>query len=254
MAGPIPTFVSTQLATQAAFTDSFGLLSLVNSSIATAVAAGEFNVTIDCSLFNSVNVSTLGIYLNSQGYKVDYNKREYYKTLRIDWSLFEIGAANVLQGSFPWIVDGSATVQPVSGTITTIPSGVQAVSQSGIWTVNLATEPTIQIGKVDQGAPGILPWPVSGTFTFTPSLTATTLAESVTSSSAVLLGTNTNRKGFAVQNTSQIVFIKLDSTCSTDLYSYELPKKGILEIENYCGPVSAVTASGTVIVMVTEKV
>jgi hypothetical protein len=63
-----------------------------------------------------------------------------------------------------------------------------------------------------------------------------------------------NRKGFAIQNTNQVIYVKLDSTVSTALYSYELPKKGILEIENYCGPVAAVTASGSTIAMVTEKV
>lgn len=90
--------------------------------------------------------------------------------------------------------------------------------------------------------------------TFAQSFTATTTAISVGTSPTVLLSTNANRKGFAVQNTDKVVFIKLDSTVSTGLYSYELPKKGILEIENYCGPVTAVTASGTVNVMVTEKV
>lgn len=86
------------------------------------------------------------------------------------------------------------------------------------------------------------------------STTATVLAETVTTTPTLLLGTNLNRKGLAIQNTNQITFIKLDSTVSTALYSYELPKKGILEIENYCGPVTAVTASGSTIVMVTEKV
>ena len=137
-----------------------------------------------------------------------------------------------------------------------IVDNVVPVSQSGIWTVNLATEPTIDIGKVDQGIGGTSPWLVTGSFTFvpTPSTTATVVAETIGTEPVLLLGTNLNRKGFAVQGTNQVTYVKLDSTVSTALYSYELPKKGILEVENYCGPVSVVTASGSTIVMVTEKV
>jgi len=39
------------------------------------------------------------------------------------------------------------------------PISVTAV-QSGTWTVNLATNPTIEIGTVDQGKAGTEPWPV----------------------------------------------------------------------------------------------
>ena len=86
------------------------------------------------------------------------------------------------------------------------------------------------------------------------SRTAFTTAVVVGTTPVVLLATHVERTGFAIQNTDQVVYIKLDSTCSTDLYSYELPKKGILEVEGYLGPVSAVTASGTVTIMVTQKV
>ena len=83
---------------------------------------------------------------------------------------------------------------------------------------------------------------------------ATVTADPIGTTSVLLLGSNPDRKGFAVQATNQIVFVKLDSVSSTALYSYELPRKGILEVENYCGPVAAVTASGSTIAMVTEKV
>ena len=116
--------------------------------------------------------------------------------------------------------------------------GSVAVTQSGDWTVKLAAEPTIDIGTVN----------------IEKSTTATVVAETVDTTPILLLGTNLNRQGFAVQATNSIVYVKLDVTCSTALYSYELPKKGILEIENYCGPVAAVTASGSTVVMVTEKV
>jgi hypothetical protein len=150
------------------------------------------------------------------------------------------------------LVDVKGTEVPID----VIVNNIVPVSQSGAWTVNLGTEPTIDIGKVDQGNAGPYPWLVTGSFNFvpTPSTTATVVAETIGTEPVLVLGTNLNRKGFAIQNTNQVIYVKLDSTVSTALYSYELPKKGILEIENYCGPVAAVTASGSTIAMVTEKV
>lgn len=96
------------------------------------------------------------------------------------------------------------------------------------------------------------PLPVIGTFTFVPSITATTVSILVTTSVTVLLGTNLLRKGLVIQTVDPI-FVRLDGSASTSLYSYEVPKKGVLEIENYCGPVTAIKASGSTAVLVTEK-
>lgn len=151
------------------------------------------------------------------------------------------------------IPTGVITVTPPQVVkVSTIPA-VQPVEVVGTVTVVLTNEPTIDIGKVDQGLPGILPWPVTGSLTIDKSLSAITTAVTVTTSPTALLGMNLNRVGLAIQNTTNIVFIKLDSTVTTGLYSYELPKKGILEIEGYCGPVTAVSPLGSVVVMVTEK-
>lgn len=62
------------------------------------------------------------------------------------------------------LVDGSGVVQPISGTVavSNFPA-IQPVSQSGSWTVSLATE-SIEIGTVDQGTPnagGASAWPVA---------------------------------------------------------------------------------------------
>lgn len=169
MAGPIPTYLSTQTATQTAFTVPFGLLAFVNAAIATAVAAGEFNVTVDCSLFVTEDVSNLRIYLDSLGYHVDFAKNTNEKSLNIDWGRFlDVPGTEVVvdQGTTPWIVAGTVTALQgtspwvVSGTITTSPNvnihdsagntltstgtsldvnvtdfpAIQAVSQSGTWT------------------------------------------------------------------------------------------------------------------------
>lgn len=100
----------------------------------------------------------------------------------------------------------------------------------------------------------VLTLPAFPPLVIAPSTTATVIAETISTTPVVLLGTNLSRKGFAVQATDSVVFVKLDTTVSTALYSYEVPRKGLLEIENYCGPVAAVTASGSTIAMVTEKV
>lgn len=147
------------------------------------------------------------------------------------------------------VVNVTPPVPAIAVTGTVAVSNFPAV-QNIAGTVNLAIEPTIDIGIVDQGTPGLSPWPVS----ISTSLTATVTAVSVGTSSTSLLSTNTNRKGFAIQNTTDTVFIKLGTSATTALYSYELPKKGILEVENYRGPVTAVSGTGSIIVMVTDKV
>lgn len=201
MAGPVPSYLSTQVAAQTAFTVPFGLLTLVNSAITAATAAGQFNVTVDCSLFTADDVSNLRIYLDSLGYKVQFAKNTNNKALNIDWGAF-------------FDAPGT-TVVAIQGTI---------------------------------------PWIVSGTVTIALSPTAITTAVVVTTSPTPLLAANLSRKGFIVQNTSGVVFVKFDSTCSTALYGYELPRKAILEKDNYSGDVTAVTAAGSVTVYVTELV
>src|SRR5665213_736680 len=210
MAGTLPTYLSTQTASQISFSGPFGLLAMINAAIAAATAAGRFSVTVDCSVFPAIDVTRVRTYLDSLGYKGTASRGDGDKSIDINWMIPPNIEAVVVQGSTPWLVGGTVSLTP--GTV------------------------------------------VTGTFSFAPSTVATTVADVVGTSSVLLLGTNLNRKGFAIQNTNQIVFIKLDSTAALDLYSYELPKKGILEIENYCGPVSAITSSGTVTVMVTEKV
>jgi len=110
VAGPVPTYLDTQLAAQSAFSVPFGLLTLVNADIATAVAAGEFNTTVDCSLFVAEDVSNLRIYLDSLGYLVEFAKNSGNKSLLIDWGKpLDIdgggeGSTTVTQGTTPWVV------------------------------------------------------------------------------------------------------------------------------------------------------
>lgn len=88
--------------------------------------------------------------------------------------------------------------------------------------------------------------------TVTPSFFATTVAITVTTSSTSLLPTNASRKGFVVQATNPIL-VRLNGSVSPALYTYDLAKRATLEVENYCGTVTACTATGSTTVYVTEK-
>ena len=135
MAGPVPTYSSTQTTAQTAFTVPFGLLSLVNASIATATAAGEFNVTVDCSLFVTEDVSNLRIYLDSLGYFVEFAKNTNEKSLNIDWGRFltsgsgtsstvDQGAPNSLANGWPVkITDGTSVLGTISNPLVVTESG-----------------------------------------------------------------------------------------------------------------------------------
>lgn len=96
----------------------------------------------------------------------------------------------------------------VDGTVTTIPSGTQDVNV-------LSPDPL----------------PVTGTFAPEKAFTATTVPIVVTAATTVLLGTNVNRRGLIIQ-TNNPIFVLLDGNATTTLYSYEMPKKAVVEIEN----------------------
>jgi hypothetical protein len=199
MAGPIQTYLTTQSAAQTAFSVPFGLLALVNGAINTATAAGEFNTTVDCSLFPVEDVAALNVYLTSQGYQVNYAARNSEWTLNIGWE------------------EGTLSEEVVA----------------------------------DQGSPGTVPWPVIEN----PSTDANITSVVVGTSSTRLLGMNLNRKGIIIQSKDSPLYIVVGSTsASTTVYSYYVLKLNALEIENFFGPVSAVVASGSASVQVTEKI
>jgi hypothetical protein len=143
MAGPVPTYLATQAAAQTAFTVPFGLLALVNGAIATATAAGEFNTTVDCSLFTAEDVSNLRVYLDSLGYFVEFAKNSSEKALLIDWGrpldIDGTGSTLVTQGTIPWIVAEVPSPTGVSlfASSDTVPSGVETTILT--YTVSSAT-------------------------------------------------------------------------------------------------------------------
>lgn len=180
MAGPVPSYLTTQTAAQTAFTVPFGLLSFVNSAISAATAAGEFNVTVDCSMFVTEDVSNLRIYLDSLGYNVEFAKDTNNKSLNIDWSRFlDIPGTEIVvdQGTTPWIVAGTVTANQgtspwvVSGSITTSPdvnihdSSGNTLGSTGT-SLNVDVTNTVPVtGPLTDTQLRATPVPISGTVT-----------------------------------------------------------------------------------------
>lgn len=216
MAGPVPTYLATQLAAQTAFSVPFGLLALVNASITTATAAGQFNTTVDCSLFTAEDVSNLRIYLDSEGYLVEFAKNSGNKSLLIDWGRFlDIPGTEIIvdQGTTPWIVAGTVTANQgtspwvVSGSITTSPNvnihdsaGNNLSSTSTSLDVNVtnfpatvavtqSTSPWVVSGTVT-ALQGTSPWVVSGTVTTSPNVNVHDGAGNTISSTGTSLNVN----------------------------------------------------------------
>jgi hypothetical protein len=110
---------------------------------------------------------------------------------------------------------------------------------------------SVDIGKVDQGNPGTTPWPVVNE----PSTDANITVVTVGTSSTQLLAPNLARKGIIIQCVGSPLFVILGSTAATTtIYSYYVLKLNALEIDNFFGTISAVVASGTATVQVTEKI
>src|SRR5262245_28630125 len=137
MAGPVATYLATQLAAQTAFNMPFGLLSLVNGAIASATAAGKFNTTVDCSLFVTEDIANLKIYLDSLGYVVTFSK-DSVKSLDIDWRPFldipgteviaDQGAPNTLANGWPVkVTDGYNVLGTSANPLVVSSSGIVGI-------------------------------------------------------------------------------------------------------------------------------
>lgn len=147
-------------------------------------------------------------------------------------------SAGVTVNNFP-------ATQPVSGTV--------AVSNFP------ATQPVS--GTVTVANPGLTdtqlratPVPVSGTVTTTSVTAATATVNSVSASTSVvtLLVSNAARKGAIISNEAGILYVKFGSAASSTSYTYRLTANTTLELDVYTGLITAIKASGTSNVLVTE--
>ena len=137
------------------------------------------------------------------------------------------GSINV-NGSF--IVSSSSSIKSLvydaSGNPISSTSGALNVSasQSGTWTVNLATEPTIDIGKVDQGTGGSSAWKVDGSAVTQP-ISAASLP--LPSGAATSTNQSTQINQTNITNTSLADMETQLSTLSSQLSSLEVSNDAI---------------------------
>ena len=139
------------------------------------------------------------------------------------------------------IVDGSASTQPVSGTISVgnFP-GTQAVTGPLTDTQLRATavpiSGTVAVSNLSDANVGV----------------ATVTNISVGVSSTTLSASNAAKTKVAIYNETGTLYVKLGSTASSTSYSYRLTANAVLELSGYYGLVTAIKASGTTSVLVTE--
>lgn len=135
----------------------------------------------------------------------------------------------------PLQVDGSGVTQPVSGTVSVgnFPA-VQPVSDNG---GSITVDGSVSVSNFPGGSVG----------------SATVTSASVGAGAAVTLATsNVNRKRLILHNETGTLFVKLGTSASSASYTYRLTANTALEIDLYHGDVTAIKASGTSDVLVTE--
>lgn len=133
----------------------------------------------------------------------------------------------------PLPVDGSGFTQPVSGPLTDTELRATPVPVSGPLTdTQLRATPV----PVVQGA----------------STLATVTNVSVGVSSVTLSASNAAKTKVIVHNETGTLFVKLGSAASSASYSYRLTANTVAEISGYSGIITAIKASGTTPVLVTE--
>jgi type 1 fimbria pilin len=117
-------------------------------------------------------------------------------------------------------------------------------------TVNVGNFPAVQSVNDNGGS-----LTVDGSVTNTPQSnnTASVTNASVGSGVAVTLAaSNASRLKLIVHNETGTLYVKLGTGASSTSYSYRLTANDRIEVEQYTGDVTAIKASGTTAVLVTE--
>lgn len=158
-----------------------------------------------------------------------------------------------------------ATPLPVSGTVSTgglTDTQLRAtpVPVSGPLTdTQIRATPLPVSGPLTDTQLRATPVPISGTVTATVSpLTAsaaTVTSVSVTAASTTLSASTPARKGIIIFNETGTLFVKFGTAASSTSYTYRLTANTVLELTDGCiytGLITAIKASGTSNVLVTE--
>lgn len=139
-------------------------------------------------------------------------------------------------------VDGSATTQPVSAASLPLPTGAST-------SANQATE-LASLASIDSKLTGPIAVTTGG------GATGTITQVSVTTASITLKAANASRKKLILTiPTVGTLYIAFAVTASATIFTYKATTNNtVIEITGYTGIVTAITASGTNIVNVTEVV
>lgn len=144
---------------------------------------------------------------------------------------------DLVQVSGTVLVDGSATTQPVSGTVTAnAGTGPFPVSDNG---GSLTVDGTVSIS-------GTVATTVGGT------ALATVTNVSVGTSPTTLSASNANKTRVVIFNETGTLYVKLGSGASSTSYTTRLTANTLYEITGYTGIISATKQTGTTPVLVTE--
>jgi hypothetical protein len=153
------------------------------------------------------------------------------------------------------LVDGSAHTQPVSGTVT-VNGTVTANAGTGTLLVDGSAHTQPVSGTFFQATQ-----PVSGTVSISGTVpttvgsiaSATVTSNNVGSASAVtLLASRAARSKFVIFNEAGTLFVKLGSAATSSDYTVRLTVNTDYEFSGYSGIVTAIKASGTTNVQVTD--
>jgi hypothetical protein len=134
---------------------------------------------------------------------------------------------------------------PVSGTVTSLPSGTQDVN---------VTNPTLAVtGPLTDTQLRATPVAISGTVSVgAPTTTATITNVSVGTSVVTLSASNASKTRVVIYNETGTLFVKYGTGASASSYTTRLTANTIHEISGYAGIVTGIKAAGTTPVIVTE--
>lgn len=192
------------------------------------------------------------------------------------------GTVTANAGTGTLLVDGSAHTQPISGTVTanigttgglaldaTLTGGTQKTKIIDTGGTNALSVSAGGAAKVDGSAvtqpvsgtvsatQGTSPWVVSGTVTTTAgsSNTATTTRVATSTTAALALAANANRKQAIITTETGNTYVSLGSTATTTNYAFLLTATSSLEVPSmWTGTVSVIRASGSGNIQVVEMV
>lgn len=133
-----------------------------------------------------------------------------------------------------------ATPVPISGTVTSTPSGTQDVNvtNGSLAVTGPLTDTQLRATAVPVTQGG------------TPTATVSRVAVSTTV--ATLQASNSSRKRLVIFNESGTLFLKLGTAATVTDYTYRLTANTTVEVDFYTGEVTGIKATGSTFAQITE--